>query len=231
VQRPRTNIDEEVAVPKKRKVGNLMALGILSTVIFRDMHPYEMAGALRGWGKDQDLQIKWGSFYTVVRNLAKHGMLEEVASGREGRRPERTVYRITPAGRAELVDWTRELLSVAERETPRFRAGLSVMAALAPDEATTLLQQRLVGVEASISAVVDTLDTYGEEVPRLFLIENEYDLAMLHAEAAWMRSLIGELTVGTLPGMDQWRRAHETGEVSAELLALAENSLRPGGDT
>jgi DNA-binding PadR family transcriptional regulator len=218
-----------VRVPKKRKVGNLMALGILSTVVFRDMHPYEMAGALRGWGKDQDLQIKWGSFYTVVRNLAKHGMLEEVASGREGRRPERTVYRITPAGRAELVDWTRELLSVAERETPRFRAGLSVMAALDPDEVTSLLQQRLIEVEASIASGISSLETYGGEVPRLFLIESEYDVAMLRAEADWMRSLIDELTAGTLPGMDQWRQVHETGVVPAELVALAENSLSPEG--
>ena len=216
-------------MPKKRKVGNLMALGILSTVIFRDMHPYEMAGALRGWGKDQDLEIKWGSFYTVVRNLAKHGLLEEVASGREGRRPERTVYRITPAGRAELVDWTRELLSVAERETPRFRAGLSVMAALDPDEVTTLLRQRLVEVEASIASGISALETYGGDVPRLFLIEIEYEVAMARAEAAWMRSLIDELTAGTLPGMDQWRQAHETGVVPAELAALAENSLSPEG--
>jgi DNA-binding PadR family transcriptional regulator len=214
-------------VPKKRKVGNLMALGILSTVVFRDMHPYEIAGALRGWGKDQDLDIKWGSFYTVVRNLAKHGMLVEVASGREGRRPERTIYRITPAGRAELVDWTRELLSVAERETPRFRAGLSVMAALAPDEVTTLLQRRLTDIEASIGAAVDSLRTYGEEVPRLFLLEIEYDVAMLRAEADWMRSLIGELTAGTLPGMDQWWHVHETGEAPSDLVALAERSLTP----
>jgi DNA-binding PadR family transcriptional regulator len=218
---------------KKRKVGNLMALGILSTLVFRDMHPYEIAGALKGWGKDDDLEIKWGSFYTVVRNLAKHGMLEEVASGREGRRPERTVYRLTEAGRAELVDWTRELLSVAERETPRFRAGLSVMAAVSPDEVTPLLQQRLAGVEEAIAAARKTLETYSEKVPRLFLIETEYDVAMLRAEAEWMRSLIGELADGTLPGIDQWREVHETGQVPADLVELAENSLSPreGGTT
>lgn len=218
---------------KKRKVGNLMALGILSTLVFRDMHPYEIAGALKGWGKDEDLEIKWGSFYTVVRNLAKHGMLEEVASGREGRRPERTVYRLTEAGRAELVDWTRELLSVAERETPRFRAGLSVMAAVSPDEVTPLLQQRLAGVEEAIAAARKTLETYSEKVPRLFLIETEYDVAMLRAEAEWMRSLIGELADGTLPGIDQWREVHETGQVPADLVELAENSLSPreGGTT
>jgi DNA-binding PadR family transcriptional regulator len=211
-------------VAKKRAVGNLMALGILSTLVLKDMHPYEMAGALRGWGKDQDLPIKWGSLYTVVRNLARHGLLEEVSSGREGRRPERTVYHLTAAGRAELVDWTRELLSAVEHETPRFRAGLSVMSALSPDEVTTLLQQRLGEVSAAVTAAEEQLTAY-PDVPRLFLIEIEYDIAMLRAEAAWMRSLIGELTGGTLPGIEQWRHYHETGRAPADLVELAERSL------
>ncbi|MEV6851032.1 PadR family transcriptional regulator [Actinoplanes sp. NPDC051411] len=210
---------------KKRPVTNLMALGVLSTVVVRDLHPYDMARALRGWGKDQDLPIKWGSLYTVVRNLARHGLLEEAASGREGRRPERTVYRITPAGRAELVDWTRELLSAVEHETPRFRAGLSVMAVLTPDEVTTLLQQRVAEVSAAITAAEEQLAAYVTEVPRLFLIEIEYDIAMLRAESTWMRSLIGELADGTLPGIEQWRQFHETGRPSDDMVELAEKSL------
>jgi DNA-binding PadR family transcriptional regulator len=210
---------------KKRPVSNIMALGILSTVIVRELHPYDMARALRGWGKDEDLPIKWGSLYTVVRNLAKHGLLEEVASERSGRRPERTVYRITPAGRAELVDWTRELLSAVEHETPRFRAGLSVMSVLDPGEVTTLLHQRLADVAAAITAAEEQLAAYTPEVPRLFLIEIEYDIAMLRAESTWMRSLIAELDGGTLPGIEQWRYFHENGRPPDDMVELAGRSL------
>lgn len=205
---------------KRRKVGNPMALGVLSALAFRDMHPYEIASALKGWGKDRDLQIKWGSLYTVVGNLAKHGLITEVASVRAGRRPERTVYRVTDAGRAELLDWTRELLSTAEPETPRFRGGLSVMPVLSPDEVVPLLHQRLAAVERAIEA---TFIDY--QVPRLFLIEVEYDRAMLTAEAAWMRSLIAELESGTLPGIDDWRRFHETGRTPEEIRRPAEESI------
>ncbi|GAA3347321.1 PadR family transcriptional regulator [Amorphoplanes nipponensis] len=215
---------------ERRRVGNLLALGVLSAVAFRQMHPYEMAGALRGWGKERDLQIKWGSLYTVVRNLTKHGLLAEVESTRAGRRPERTVYRITDAGRAELVDWTRELLSAAEPEFPRFRAGLSVMSVLAPDEVAELLRRRLAAVEREIAGARATIDEHSPRVPRLFLIEVEYDLAMLAAEATWMRSLLAELTAGTLPGLAQWRRAHETGEITAELAALAETGIAGTGE-
>ncbi|MCU7724721.1 PadR family transcriptional regulator [Actinoplanes sp. KI2] len=206
-----------------------MGLAILSSVVFRQMHPYEMANTLRGWGKDRDFQIKWGSLYTVVRNLAKHGLIAEVESSREGRRPERTVYRITDEGRAELVDWAKELLSEAEPETSRFRAGLSVMAVLGPDEVVTLLQQRLAAVEREIAETEATRQLHAPRVPRLFLIELEYDLAMLAAERAWMRSLIGEIAGGTLPGLDEWRHHHETGEMPADMVELAEESVETYG--
>ena len=107
------------------------------------MHPYEIASLLRARGKDDDMEIKWGSLYTVVRNLAKHGFIEVVDSRREGARPERTIYRITDAGRAELRDWTRELVATPQPEHPRFKAGLSVLAALTPDEAMAALRERV----------------------------------------------------------------------------------------
>jgi len=47
-------------------------------------------------------------------------------------------------------------------------------------------------------------------VPRLFLVEAEFDLAIREAEANWVRGLLGELTSGTMPGLAQWRAWHET---------------------
>ncbi|MGW3893027.1 PadR family transcriptional regulator [Micromonospora chokoriensis] len=212
---------------KRRKVGNLLALAVLSALVQRPMHPYEMATTLRAWGKEQDMEIKWGSFYTVIRNLDKHQLIEAVESLREGRRPERTVYRITDAGRAELVDWARELVSTPMPEHPRFRAGLSVLAALHPDEATDLLRQRLDRLDGALRRDRETLAAHLREIPRLFLVESEYDLAMRDAEAAWLRALLVELTAGSYPGLDTWRAFHETGEMPAELTGLAERTSTP----
>src|SRR5439155_11007774 len=116
------------------------------------MHPYEMATVLRERGKDNDMKINWGSLYTVVQNLERHGFIEATATTRQGRRPERTVYGITGAGREELQDWVRELVGVPEREYPRFEAALSMMAALPPEEALNLLEQRLRRLEKRSAA-------------------------------------------------------------------------------
>src|SRR6201982_537781 len=108
----------------RRKVSNLMALSLLSLLMERPMYPYEMASKLREYGKDQAIKINWGSLYTVVQNLEKHGFIEAVEIVREGRQPERTTYRITDTGRAELKDWLRELLSVPQRGHTSFDAAL-----------------------------------------------------------------------------------------------------------
>lgn len=212
---------------KRRKVSNMLGLAVLSTVSARPMHPYEMASLMRARGKDRDMQIKWGSLYTVVGNLEKHGFLAVAENVRQGGRPERTVYRITDAGRAELADWVRELIAVPEREHPRFEAGLSVIGTLTPDEVTALLFDRLAVLERENAEQHAALAATAEEVPRIFLIEAEYDLTIREAEARWVRSLLAELTDGTLPGLAQWREYHATGKVPPGLAELPERGAVP----
>ncbi|MEV4109821.1 PadR family transcriptional regulator [Nonomuraea sp. NPDC049695] len=193
---------------KRRKVGNLMALAVLAALTERPMHPYEMASVLRAHGKDQDMKIKWGSFYSVVQSLARHELIEAVESGRQGGRPERTIYRITGAGRRELQDWERELVSTPEREHSRFKAALSVLGVLTPEEAVTLLQRRLELLQEQIADQRETLSDHLRKTPRLFLIEDEYELALRETELAWVRDLLGELTTGTFPDLAAWRAHH-----------------------
>ena len=216
---------------RRRKVGNLLALSLLTLLTERPMYPYEMASMLRLRGKDNAIKINWGSFYTVVQNLEKYGFIQAVEVAREGRQPERTTYQITDAGRAELKDWLRELLSVPEREHSSFEAALSEASVLPPDEMIDLLQQRLTALEAANALLQGQLDTLVTQLPRLFLIESEYYLAQRRAEEDWLRGLLKEFTGGTFPGLDAWRRFHATGEVPADVQALAEQERRRATET
>ncbi|QRP45941.1 PadR family transcriptional regulator [Amycolatopsis sp. FDAARGOS 1241] len=207
---------------KRRKVGNMLGLAVLSALLERPMHPYEMASVLRERGKDADLKIKWGSLYTVVGNLEKHGFVAAVGSVRDGGRPERTIYRLTEAGRAELEDWVAELLGEPDLEPTKFRAGLSIMASLGPDEVVALLATRLAALDERIAQRSVALEAAQAQVPRLFLVEGEYELALLRAEAEWVRGLRHDLTSGALPGVAAWRHYRETGELPEDLTAFAE---------
>jgi DNA-binding PadR family transcriptional regulator len=210
---------------KRRKVSNLLALSLLTLLTQRPMYPYEMASMLRERGKDNAIKVNWGSFYTVVQNLEKYGFIEAVEVVREGRQPERTTYQLTDAGRAELMDWIRELLSVPEREHSSFEAALGESAVVPPDELIGLLQQRLEALEEANGRLQAELATLVTQLPRLFLIESEYYLAQRRAEEDWIRGLLKEFTDGTFPGLDDWRRFHATGEVPDYVQELAEQEM------
>jgi len=216
---------------KRRKVSNLLALSLLTLLTQEPMYPYEMASKLRERGKDNAIKINWGSFYTVVQNLEKYGFIEAVDVAREGRQPERTTYQITDAGRAELMDWLRELLSVPGREHSSFEAALGESAIVPPDELIGLLQQRLAALEKANGRLQAELTTLVTELPRLFLIESEYYLALRRAEEEWVRGLLNEFTDGTFPGLDDWRHWHATGEVPDYVQALVDQEGEKTADT
>ena len=216
---------------KRRKVSNLLALSLLTLLTQRPMYPYEMASMLRERGKDNAIKVNWGSFYTVVQNLEKYGFIEAVEVVREGRQPERTTYQLTDAGRAELMDWIRELLSVPEREHSSFEAALGESAVVPPDELIGLLQRRLEALEEANGRLQAELATLVTQLPRLFLIESEYYLAQRRAEEDWVRGLLKEFTGGTFPGLDDWRRFHATGEVPDYVQELAEQERGRVTDT
>lgn len=206
---------------QRRRVNNLLGLAVLAFLMpGRPIHPYELAGMLRRTGKERDMKIKWGSFYTVIANLEKHGLIEAVGSDRDGRRPERTLYTITDAGRAEARDWLQELIAVPETEFPHFEAALSLLGVLSPDEVTALLGARVAALEEDVARARAQLDEAGKVVPRIFLIESEYALAMREAELTWIRALLAELAAGTLPGLAEWREYHRTGQMPPELANL-----------
>jgi DNA-binding PadR family transcriptional regulator len=190
------------------RTSNLLGLAVLGVLAQRPMHRYEIATTIREQGKDGDMAVKWGSLYTVVGGLERRGLVEATGTDREGARPERTTYRITAAGRHEMADWTRELLASPEREPSRFAAGLSMLGALAPDEALALLRDRLGRLDARIAEQRAAVAGWTSTVPRLFLVEDEYGVAMLQAEADWLRALLAEFDDAAFPGVDEWRRHH-----------------------
>jgi DNA-binding PadR family transcriptional regulator len=217
---------------KRRKVSSPLALAVLAQLTEAPMHPYEIAATLRSRGKEQSIKLNYGSLYTVVDNLAKHGLIEAVEARREGRRPERTVYRLTEAGQAELDDWMTELLSAPVKEYPQFEAALSLLPVLAPDQVLDNLRHRVLILEKIIEDERAQLTGLRTVLPRLVLLETEYGLHLRQAELDWVRGLVSELEDGSLPGLAEWRDWHRSGELPtslAELSATAVADVLSGG--
>jgi DNA-binding PadR family transcriptional regulator len=193
----------------KRKVGNLLALAVLSSLAQQPMHPYELGRTLREHGDDRSIKFNHGSLYMVIGQLAKAGFIAEQETNRAGQRPERTVYALTDAGRHELRDWIGELVEQPQHEYPAFVAALSVISALPPSQVLVLLRTRLGHLaeqQAEARGLIDT--ALADGVPGLFLIEEEYRLALIQAETTFTSGLIQRMTDPATDWTGAWADFH-----------------------
>ena len=177
---------------------NLWALTVLCLLRERPMHPYEMQRLIRERHNEDFLDLKRGSLYHAIERLAKAGFIEELGVSREGRRPERTTYRLTEAGETEVLDWLRLLLAKPEREASSFVAAMSFVGHLAPEEAADQLTIRARALECGVVAIGAVLENLTPQIGRVPLLEAEYALAMRKAELAWVRALLDDLRGGKL---------------------------------
>jgi DNA-binding PadR family transcriptional regulator len=177
---------------------NLWELTVLCLLRGRPMHPYEMHRLIREWHKCDFLDLKRGSLYHAIERLRRGGFIEVVETSREGRRPERTVYRQTQTGEREVLAWLRGLLAEPVHEPSQFMAALSYVAHLSPQDAALQLEDRCHCLEAEIAEFDRGLQEWEPRIGRLLMLETEYLRAMRQAELAWLRGLIDDLRAGRL---------------------------------
>jgi DNA-binding PadR family transcriptional regulator len=215
----------------RRRVSNPLALAVLSCLIERPMHPYEISTTLRERGKEHSIKLNYGSLYSVVEALQKHGLINARETTRAGRRPERTVYAITDAGQAEFESWLAELLSTPVREYTSLEAGLSLMGGLPPDVVADLLDTRVEKLRAEVDTVEAMLAGAREQgVPDLFLIESVFRIRMLRAEEEFVAQLSRDIRSSALPGTKAWGRVHELIAAGTSFEEISADPLRYLGE-
>jgi DNA-binding PadR family transcriptional regulator len=213
----------------RRRVNNPLALAVLACLGERPMHPYEISSTLRQRGKEESIKLNFGSLYSVVAALEKHGLIVEQERIREGNRPERTVYAITQEGEAEFEDWLADLLRTPGSEPDSLESALSLMAGLPPDETAALLEERTARLDLEQRRIQSSLDWSREHgLPDVFLIEAIYRVTMVRAERDFVARLASDIRSESLGGTRGWRRLHElraSGMPMQEILTNAGDLL------
>jgi DNA-binding PadR family transcriptional regulator len=185
--------------PGIRTTRNLVAMAVLAVLCEQPRHPYEMQRIMRERHKDY-ASGRSRALYHAVDRLVQEGLIEPVETSREGKRPERTVYRITDEGREEFQAWVTDLLEEpAEDEFPVFRVAASFMGYLDPAAVVDALNGRAERLDAWLrvqEAIIRALRDLG--LTRTMLIENEHQRALVQAELGWVRSVVEDIESGAL---------------------------------
>ncbi len=188
--------------PRRSSLG-LMILCILSE---EPMHPYRVQKLIRERGKDRVVNVRQrGSVYQTLGRLLRLGLIEVQGTVQTESHPDRTIYALTDSGRSTAKTWLLETLGTIDEEFPEFPAGVSVLVMLTPEEVRQQFENRASAIQAALSKLAAEKQQW-KDLPRLFLLEDEYRVAVLTAELNWLKALIVDLRSGALDWNEQWAR-------------------------
>ncbi|GAA4224398.1 PadR family transcriptional regulator [Actinomadura meridiana] len=181
-----------------------LALTVLRMLCDGPMHPYEMQQRIRDHAYDHAVKITHGALYHSVERLASGELIEPLETSREGRRPERTVYAVTSAGRDAAHTRLAELLSRPAEEFPLFGTALAFINLLPELEVARQLRRRAVALESLLAGqrtADDSLQKAGIE--RYKLLDLEWHIARARAELEFTLSMADDLESGRLTWQDR----------------------------
>ena len=194
-----------------------LAVAALSLLHAAPLHPYGMQRLLKLWGKDNVVNVgQRANLYKTIRRLDQAGLITVRQTERDQQYPERTVYELTDRGRQATQDWLTDMLARPRNEYPQFPAALSFIMLLSPAEAASVLAQRATALRHQLAALEADLAA-AAFLPRVVLMDDDYQRVMLTAELAWIDGVVADLRAGS------WGWSYEE---FAELAA----HLQPDGE-
>ncbi len=191
-----------------------LGLAVLCLLYGGPLHPYRMQRLLKEWGKDQVINVgQRSSLYKTIGRLSESGLIAVRQTERAQQYPERTVYELTADGRGFVLKWLAEMLANPRNEFPTFPAALSFAMLLGPEGLLSALRERSKLLQAAVAGLGGALADYAPGVPRVALLETEYQLAVTEAELQWVQQVVNELADGSLT----WTYEDFTGAADAYL--------------
>src|SRR5437764_483029 len=168
----------------------LLILGVLHR---GDFHPYEVKRRLEAAMVECYIDVDVGTLYYAVRQLEKDGMILAAAQERVARGGMRTIYRITPQGRAEFRDGLHRQFQ-AEGPVPQTLYGALLFLHLA-DRALVedALRQRI----ARLDDLIAKLEPIKQQLAPVISTGGEHLLRHLdrqrRLDRAWLKALLTDI--------------------------------------
>ena len=162
---------------------NLTRIVILWLLSESRLHGYEVKRILSDPGLQFWFPIEFASIYSVLRFLERSGYARQVAVEREGRRPKRTRYAITPKGRRYLQELLRDAWRRPGNPAEPIDAALAAEGELDEAEIPALLEQR----RAALHERLELLRRIRRAAPAKEMVRRSEIIT--EAELAWIREL------------------------------------------
>ncbi|MEF9465249.1 PadR family transcriptional regulator [Priestia megaterium] len=215
-----SNIINSIIITMKNKIKKSpLALAILCLLIEEPMHPYRMQQLIKERGKDEVINVRYRTsiYQTIDRLHRDRAIVIQEKKQNEGR-PDLVIYEVTEEGREAAYEWIREMLSTPKQEFLEFPAAISFVALLTPEDVREQLEKRILALEKALAHIEKQMElATSRGIPRLFLLEVEYQRTVSLAELKWVQSTIQDIQDEKLKWDWEWLR-----EISLYLTSKEE---------
>ncbi len=179
-------------------LSRLMVLGLLATE--GPMHGHQIRRtaeqtSVESWGG-----VNVGALYRELHRMEDEGLVESVGTEQVGRRPTRTVYSITEAGRQNLVTLRAEAFRGEEGYLDAVGVALQFGGPGEPGELAELLAYRQRVLEAHLSQLVAERQRFGDKLAPASIAVYRRGELRLAAEIEW-HTEARQLLRDTVPGL------------------------------
>lgn len=189
-----------------------MKLMVLGLLMEQDRHPYEMRQVIQNRNWDHAFKLRDGSLYYAVDQLRESGLIEtvEVVPVPGENRPDKTIYRITEAGRERFME-----LFYAQLEQPAHPQHPMMMAMPFLRHGSQALiaeiaERQLEACRARIEKLERTIRERGEKMPSSTRRMLAGMVLYAKAEEEWLLDTVAEAKSGRYAEYrdeeGQWRR-------------------------
>jgi DNA-binding PadR family transcriptional regulator len=191
-----------------------LALAVLGLLVAGPLHPYGIQRLIKQWGKDKVVNVgQRSNLYKTINRLRQDGLITVLQTERDQQFPERTVYELTDAGRAAVLEWLTDMVSTPRNEFPELPAALSFIMLLGPEQTLAVLERRAAALREMVAGLDRDLAGSSGTIPRVTLLETEYLRAVTDAELSWISAVIDDLRTGSLT----WSHADFAGAATGYL--------------
>lgn len=177
-----------------------LAMSALALIDEEPRHPYDVYQVMMHRREDMIVKIRPGSLYHAIGKLAESQYIEEVGTDRDGNRPERTTYRITPAGGHVLRSAIAERLANPRKEYPIFPLAVAGAHHLPKEDVLQHFSHRRAVLGRDLEEVADiyrhVIDDRGK--PARYVLDVDLMIHQMRAEISWLDSTITALEGGLL---------------------------------
>ncbi|MCC3377504.1 PadR family transcriptional regulator [Cohnella sp. REN36] len=175
-----------------------MKLLILGLLLENDRHPYDIRQAIVARNWNHAFKIRDGSLYYAVDQLREQGLIEavEVVPVPGEHRPDKTIYRITEAGKEAFDKLFYDQLEQQAYPQHPMMVAMPFLRHGDQERIGDIAERQLAACEARIAKLETVIAVKGHLMPRSSKMMIEGMLKYGRAEREWLQETLEETRAG-----------------------------------